>query len=89
MTDLLPEEAAIRHAVATGAYAEAMRLLPLYCQQLKTADEALHAKSLLDWIFRMTSAARAHKLSNLKSLAAVSQYLRSTSGRRRTLRLDG
>jgi hypothetical protein len=87
--DLSGLEAAIRGAVSTGAYAGADRLLSSYCQQLKTADQILHARDLMVWMFRVTSAARAHHVGHLKNLAAVAQYLRTARDRRRTLHIEG
>ena len=87
--DLSALEAAIRAAVSTGAYANADGLLSSYCQQLKTADQVLHARDLLGWMFRMTRAARAHHAGHLKNLSAVAQYLRTARDRHRTLQIEG
>jgi hypothetical protein len=87
--DLSALEAAIRSAVSTGVYADADRLLSGYCQQLKTADQILHARNLIEWMFRMTSAARAHDMGHLKNLSAVAQYLRRPPDRHRTLQIEG
>ena len=87
--DLSAMEAAIRRAVSTGAYAEADRLLSGYCRQLKTADQILHARTLIEWMSRMTRAARAHHVGRLKNLSAVAQYLRTARDRHRTVQIDG
>jgi hypothetical protein len=87
--DLSALEAAIRGAVSTGVYADADRLLSSYCRQLKTADQILHAQDLLEWMFRMTRAARAHHMGHLKHLSAVAQYLRTARDGHRTLQIEG
>ena len=78
----LPEmETAIRRAVATGAYAEAGRLVSDYCRQLETPEQAAHARDLLDWACRTSKAARAHNAGRRNALATVSQYLRAARHR--------
>jgi len=82
-------DSAIRQAVATGAYAEANRLLSAYCKQLETADELLHAKELLNWVLQRTSAARAHDAARLKDLSAAVEYRRLPSDRLHTWQIEG
>lgn len=89
MDSLAASEAAIRSAVAAGAYSEAGRLLADHCRQITTLDQKQRAIELLHWIFRLTSATRAHDVANLKNLAAVAQYLRTGSRHASTLQIDG
>lgn len=82
-------ESALRNAVAAGAYEEAERLLSGYCKQLETAGEILHARKLLDWMFHMVSAARAHHAAHLTELSAVVPYRSPKSDRLHSWQVEG
>jgi hypothetical protein len=82
-------ECTLRNAVAAGAYEEADRLLSRYCKQLETAGEILHARKLLDWMFRMVSAARAHHAAHLTELLAVVPYRSPKSDRLHSWQVEG
>ena len=84
-----PLEHSIREAVARGAFGEANRLLPEYCEQLRTADELSRAKELLEWMLQRTQAARAHDAARLSELMSAMQYRQRPVDRLHTWQIDG
>ena len=101
MTQRSTIESAVRDAVTTGNYEQAALLLSDYCQQLQTelqgsslqgdqlAEEMRHTKDLLDWIFRLVSAARAHDSARLNELLSASRYRGSEADPLHIWKLEG
>ena len=94
-------ETAVRSAVSTGAYEEATLLLSRYSKQLGTelqngtfqgyqlSDEIARTNNLLDWIFRMVSAAKSHDTAQLSELRSASSYRRALADEVHSWRLEG
>ncbi len=91
----------LRSAVASQAYAEAQRLVPLYCALLECEFRSQHpgsgrarlvaeqARDLYQWLARTVILDRAHCATELHRLAGVSSYLRSAGHDPHTYRIDG
>jgi hypothetical protein len=94
-------ESGVRSAVTKGAYEQATVLLSSYSKQLETelqkksfpydqlADEVVHTKEFLDWVFRMVSAARGHDAARLTELLSASLYRRSEPNQLHSWQIEG
>ena len=92
---------AARRAVIAGAYEEAGALLSSYCQQLEAelqkgslrgdrlAEERLRTKDLLDWVFRMVCAGRAHDTARLTEIPPISWHGRAGANQLHSWQLAG
>jgi hypothetical protein len=58
-------------------------------QSDQLAEEMSHTSDLLDWIFRMVSAAKSHDSAHLIEVLTVSSYRRPGTDRLHSWQLEG
>ncbi len=101
MVTLADAAARLREAVASQAYSEAQKVIPVYCSLLEAEFRshapssaqaraiAEEAKDLHQWLARTVMVDRAHFATELHHLASLSAYLQSGRRTPHTYELEG